>query len=315
VRETADTTAPRQGPGDALTDPRAEGLEARVAVVMRDLRSACVALSGGVDSSVVLTLAARVLGADRVTAFTTASATMPAGELAAARELAAGLGVEHVVVETDELDDERFASNPRERCYFCKRHLLDEMEAVARVHGRVSLVDGANVDDLGDERPGLRATAERGVRHPLVEAGLGKPDVRHLARALGLTVWDAPSQACLASRIPYGERVTEEKLGRIGAAEQVLRELGFRQCRVRLHGELARVEVEPDQIGRAAGTARADIARRLRALGFIYVSLDLEGFRSGSMNEAPREANGPALAAPPPPGAADAPRGGAGVVP
>lgn len=276
-------------PDEALAGERPEALEARVAAVLRDLRSACVALSGGVDSSLMLALAVRALGAERVTAFTAASATTPSGELAAARELAGALGVEHVVVETDELEDERFASNPRERCYVCKRHLLVEMEAVARARERTALIDGANVDDLGDERPGLRAAAEHGVRHPLVEAGLGKGDVRHLARALGLAAWDAPSQACLASRIPYGERITEEKLRRIGAAEQSLRELGFRQCRVRLHGEVARVEIEPHEIARAAGAARDAIVGRLRALGFTYVTLDLEGFRSGSMNEAPRD--------------------------
>ena len=314
MRETADRTDLPVGRGDALADPVAEGLEQRAAAVLRDLRSACVALSGGVDSSLVLTLAVRALGKDRVTAFTAASATTPAAELAAARELAAELGVEHVVVETNELDDERFASNPRERCYVCKRHLLDEMDAAAQARRRAALVDGANVDDLGDERPGLRAAAERGVRHPLVEAGLRKADVRHLAQALGLTVWDAPSQACLASRIPYGERITGEKLRRIGAAEDVLRELGFRQCRVRLHGDVARLEVEPDQIGRAAGAARAEIARRLRALGFVYVALDLGGFRSGSMNEAPRGASDQASAGTPP-GTADAPSGVGAVVP
>lgn len=281
-RESACARA-AEAPDDAL----AGQLEARVAAVLRDLRSACVALSGGVDSSLVLALAVRTLGADHVTAFTASSATTPPGELAAARELAAGLGVEHVVVATDELADERFAGNPRDRCYVCKQHLIDAMEATARARGRASLVDGANVDDLGDERPGLRAAAERGVRHPLVEAGLGKADVRLLARALGLRVWDAPSQACLASRVPYGERITEEKLRRVAAAEGVLRELGFGQCRVRVHGEVARVEVEADAVGRAAGTAREEIARRLRDLGFTYVTLDLDGFRSGSMNEAP----------------------------
>jgi len=174
------------------------------------------------------------------------------------------------------------------------------------------VLDGANQDDLGDERPGMRAAAERGVRHPLLEAGLGKREVRRLARALGVAVWDAPSQACLASRIPYGDRITLETLARIGAAERALRELGYRRCRVRTHGDIARVEVPLEDVGRAAGDDREAIARRLRALGFTYVALDLDGLRAGSMNEAPAvaevgaSADGPFPAdAGPPPGAAD----------
>lgn len=281
-------------------DEDLQALEGRVAARLREARSVCVALSGGVDSSLTLALAVRALGAADVTAFTAASATTPPGELAAARALAAELGVDHVVVATGELDDERFVANPRERCYICKRHVLEELTKAAHAYGRTTLVDGANADDLGDERPGLRAAAEAGVRHPLLEAGLGKADVRRLAKGLGLAVWDAPAQACLASRIPYGERITIEKLRRIGAAEGALRELGFAACRVRAHGLLARVEVPADEIGRAAGATRGEITRRLRALGFTWVTLDLGGLRTGSMNEAPRESG------------AEAERGGAG---
>ncbi len=269
---------------DGQTDqrPALEILEAELA----KLGPACVAFSGGVDSSLVLAAAARALGPERVVAFTAASETYMPEELAVARELAASLGVRHEVVQTSECADEAFAANPRERCYICKHHLLKEMARVAAVRGCAALVDGANLDDLGDVRPGLRAAGEIGVVHPLVTAGIGKAEVRRLARALGLPTWDAPQQACLASRVPYGERITPEKLRTIAAAEAVLHELGFRQCRVRHHGPVARVEVEIVDIERAAGAAREEIARRLGELGFVYVALDLRGFRSGSMNEA-----------------------------
>ncbi|MCX6363795.1 MAG: ATP-dependent sacrificial sulfur transferase LarE [Actinobacteria bacterium] len=261
-----------------------ERLEAELA----SLGSACVAFSGGVDSSLVLAAAARVLGPARVVAFTAVSATYLPEELQTARDLAAELGVRHVVVETHEFDEPAFTGNPRERCYFCKRELVAEMVRVAAKTECSALLDGANLDDLGDHRPGMRATAEGGVVHPLLDAGIGKVEVRRLSKELGLATWDAPQQACLASRIPFGEPITVEKLQAIGAAERVLHELGFRQCRVRHHGSVARIEVEGGDLGRALA-ARETIARRLRALGFTYVTLDLEGFRSGSMNEAPED--------------------------
>ncbi len=256
------------------------------------LGSACVAFSGGVDSSLVLAVAARVLGASNTVAFTAVSPTYLPEELETARALAAGLGVRHVVAETHEFDSESFTGNPRERCYFCKQQLVAEMARAAADAGCAALVDGANRDDLGDHRPGMRATAEAGVRHPLLDAGVGKAQVRRLSRALGLATWDAPQQACLASRIPYGQPITVEKLRAVAAAEAELRALGFRQCRVRHHDAIARVEVEAADIGRAAGADREEIARRLRGLGFTYVALDLDGFRSGSMNEAPDDAAG-----------------------
>lgn len=259
----------------------------RLEAELAQLGSACVAFSGGVDSSLVLAAAVRALGAGNVLAYTAVSATYLPEELIVARGLAAELGVRHVVVETHEFDEPSFTGNPRERCYFCKRELVAGMRRVAAEHGCAALVDGANLDDLGDHRPGMRASAEGGVSHPLLEAGIGKAAVRRLARALGLSTWDAPQQACLASRIPYGEPITVEKLTAVAEAERVLRELGFRQCRVRHHGAVARVEVEADDIARAAGPAREEIARRLRALGFTWVTLDLDGFRSGSMNEVP----------------------------
>jgi len=189
------------------------------------------------------------------------------------------------VIATTELSDECFAANPPDRCYHCKTHLVEALALVARRHGCASLLDGANRDDLGDHRPGMRAATERGVRHPLLEAGLGKADVRALARALDLPTWDRPANACLASRIPYGEPITVEKLRMIGAAEAGLRGLGLAVCRVRHHGTVARVEVEREQLVRVSGELRERIVEVVRAAGFAYVALDLEGFRSGSMDE------------------------------
>ena len=251
-----------------------------------------MAFSGGVDSSLVLAAAVRALGADRVVAFTAVSATYLPEELDAARDLAAGLGVRHVVVETHEFDEPAFTGNPRERCYYCKRELVAGMGRVAAEHGCDALVDGANLDDLGDHRPGMRATAEGGVAHPLLEAGIGKAEVRRLSRALGLSTWDAPQQACLASRIPYGEPITVEKLAAVAAAERVT-------ARARLSPvpRAAPRRRRPRRGGSARHrarrvAARAEIARRLRALGFTWVTLDLDGFRSGSMNEVPAGAPG-----------------------
>lgn len=254
--------------------------------VLAPLGSACVAFSGGVDSALVLVVAARALGPHRVVAFTASSETYREAELAAARDFAASVGVRHVVRHTSELDDPCFADNSPERCYHCKGYLVAELRAVAEREGCAVLIDGANRDDLGDHRPGLGAADEAGVRHPLIEAGLDKAAVRALSRFLGLSTWDRPQQACLASRIPYGERITVEKLRQVAAAEDALRELGFRQCRVRHHGPIARVEVDEGDMERAAGALREELVRRLRALGFTYVTLDLAGFRSGSMNEA-----------------------------
>jgi uncharacterized protein len=257
-----------------------------LSAALAPLGSVCVAFSGGADSTLLLTAAAQVLGVDHVLAFTAVSETYRQEELDAATALAVELGLSHTIVRTTELDDECFTSNPRRRCYFCKKELVARMRAVADEAGMAVLADGANRDDLGDERPGLEAAAEAGVRHPLIDAGLDKAAVRALSRALGLPTWDKPQQACLASRIPYGSAITRDKLRQIAAAEDVLRELGFRQGRVRHHGVIARVEVEPADIGGASGAARAALAPRLHELGFTYVTLDLDGFRSGSMNEA-----------------------------
>jgi uncharacterized protein len=208
---------------------------------------------------------------------------MSRAELAEARSLAEHLGAEHVILPTAELDDPAYSANPPDRCYFCKGHYLDTLLAYAQAHGFLHLVDGGNVDDLGDYRPGQKAARERGVRSPLQEVGLTKAEIRALAREHGLPNWDQPSAACLASRIPYGTPVTVEALGQIERSEACLHQLGFRQVRVRHHGEIARLEVPAAELVRAV-TARAQIVTALQENGFTYVTLDLAGFRSGSMN-------------------------------
>lgn len=249
------------------------------------LGSVCVALSGGVDSSVVLVAATAVLGREQVVGLTVVSPLYVAEELEDARSLCLQLGCRHEVIPVDHFGDERFVVNPPDRCYYCKARLCDEMMAVAGRLGCQTLLDGVNNDDLADYRPGLRAADERGVRHPLLEAGLGKADVRALARSLGLAIWDKPANACLASRIPYKEAITPQKLRAVAAAEAGLHAIGFRQCRVRHHGVVARVEVPLAELPRAAGELRGRVVAAVRAAGFAYVTLDLGGLRTGSLNE------------------------------
>lgn len=249
------------------------------------LPSALVAFSGGVDSSFLLRVAAEVLG-PRCVALTTASTTTPADDLADARTLAAQLGVEHVVVDTDELAIPGYAANPVNRCYFCKDNLFTLCDAEATRRGIAVVLDGANLDDLGDHRPGLTAAAERQVRHPLVESGLTKADIRQASRDLGLVTWDRPSSPCLSSRFPYGTRITAERLERVAAGERLLRELGFPELRLRFHDAVARIEIPPAEFPRLLDADLRDrVVEGLRALGFVHVALDLRGFRSGSLNE------------------------------
>jgi pyridinium-3,5-biscarboxylic acid mononucleotide sulfurtransferase len=245
--------------------------------------SALVAFSGGVDSSLVLAIAARALPTEKVLAVTSNNETYLPSELDLAREFAGSLGVEHLVVNTRELDDPNYASNPTNRCYFCKSTLYSDLSRLAEERGYSCIVDGANRDDEGDYRPGRKAAKELGVVSPLSLAGVGKAEVRELAKHLGLSSWDKPALACLSSRFPYGQEITPEKLSQVARAEEFLRREGFRQVRVRHHGEIARLEVGPDEMERAFAL-RARISAKLKDAGFLYVALDLSGYESGSLN-------------------------------
>jgi uncharacterized protein len=254
---------------------------------LRTLDSAAVAFSAGVDSSLLLVLAAEALGTDKVLAVTARSHSFPQRELEEARSFCKARGIRQKVIDSEELDIEGFASNPPNRCYLCKKKLFSEICSLAAREGLAAVLDGSNLDDESDYRPGMRALAEQGVISPLRAAGFTKDDIRALSRTLGLPTADKQSFACLASRFPYGETISAAGLARIDAAEHYLLDLGLRQVRVRCHGGvLARIET--DAAGMDALTTselRKQVAARLKELGFSYVSLDLGGYRSGSMNE------------------------------
>jgi pyridinium-3,5-biscarboxylic acid mononucleotide sulfurtransferase len=266
-------------------DPLLGAKHQRLRDALADCGSALVCFSGGVDSTLLLRVAHDVLG-DRCVALTAVSETMAESERRAAVELGTLIGARHEVLESHELERPGFAENPPGRCYACKAELLEIAGPRAQALGLGAVLLGTNVDDLGDHRPGLHAADERGARHPLVEAGLGKPEVRALSRALGLPTWDKPQLACLSSRFPYGTEITRERLRQVDGFEDGLRALGFRQLRVRFHDAVARLELDRDEMARAfePGTREAilDIGRRH---GFTFVAVDLAGFSSGSLNQ------------------------------
>lgn len=272
---------------EATSNPVGESLDARrrrCADMIGQGGRSVVAFSAGVDSTLLLAMAVEVLGKQNVLAAVGVSPSLAQRELVAARELARQIDVELVEVPTGELSDPRYAANPARRCYYCKHDLFTRLTALAEARGFASVLSGANADDAGDFRPGLEAGAELNVRNPLADAGLGKANIRRLSQAMGLPTWGKPAMACLASRIPYGQPISAEALGQVEAAEDALKTLGFTACRVRSHGPVARIEVSPAQF-EGLLTHRDQIIAAVRQAGYTYVSLDLQGLRTGSMNE------------------------------
>jgi len=256
----------------------------RLKAILSRYDGAVVAFSGGVDSTFLLSVAAEVLG-ERVLAVTISSPFEIQREVDEAKAFTSALGVEHQLIEIDDLCLDEFRTNPPDRCYHCKKDLFSRMLEIAEERG-FSVLEASNCDDSEDYRPGLKAIHELGVGSPLVEAGLTKQDIRTISRERDLPTWDKPSMACLASRIPYNEPITLEKLKQVGDGEQFLYDLGFRSCRVRHHGALARIEVPPGDIGLLMREPmRKKIAEHFRELGFTYITVDVEGYRTGSMNE------------------------------
>jgi uncharacterized protein len=258
----------------------------RLLAALREMRSCVVAFSGGVDSAVVAKAAHEALG-DQAIAVTGVSASLAAGELSAAKDVAARIGIRHLVIDTQEFAQPQYVRNAPDRCYHCKTELYEQIEVLLPNLGAGVIVNGANADDAGDYRPGMRAAGEHRVRSPLAECGLTKAEVRELAAAWELPVWDKPASPCLSSRVAYGQDVTPQRLAMIDRAEQFLRQSGFRICRVRYHeGDLARVEVPREEVARLCNSPlREELEAELKRVGFRLVTIDLSGFRSGSLNE------------------------------
>ena len=252
---------------------------------LRDMGTVLVAYSGGVDSTFLAVTAHEVLGKNSLAVFA-ASPVAPPMEKEEAEALAHNIGLRFKIIESSEMSNPDFVANPPERCYYCKRELFSELKPIAQAEGLKWIADGTNADDLSDFRPGRKASAEAGIRSPLLEAGLTKAEIRQLSHAQGLPTWDRPASPCLASRIPYGIPVTAETLNKIAGGEQYLHSLGLRQLRLRHHGDIARIELDPEDMDKIIKPEiRQDIVKHLKALGYKYVTLDLTGYRIGSLNE------------------------------
>lgn len=270
-----------------LTIPDPDTLEAkraRLIALLRELGSVCIGYSGGVDSVFLACIAVEALGPERVLAVTGRSESYPGVQREMALECVRRFGIPHLEIETDELADPRYAANPSNRCYFCKTELWGRLRAVATERGLAAVLDGSNADDAGDWRPGLTAAREHGVRSPLLEVGLTKREIRALSAQMGLPTWDQPAAPCLASRLPYGLAVTPERLREVERAEDAVRGLGFREFRVRHHGDAARLEIAPAELPRALERV-SDLAAAVRGAGFPRVLLDVQGYRRGALNE------------------------------
>ena len=268
---------------DVLTKEQKDKLN-ELRKIIGDLGSLAVGFSGGADSALLLAVAHEVLG-ERSLAVTAADASVPKREISEAKKFCEDRGIRHIMINTDPLSEESYRNNSSDRCYFCKRGIFSEVIKTAKENGIEYVAEGSNMDDLGDYRPGLKAIAELNVKSPLRDAGLNKSDIRMISKAMGLPTWNKPAYACLASRFVYGEQITKEKLHMIDRAEQFLIGLGFYEERVRMHGDLARIEVAADDIPRLASEeVRNKIYEEFRNIGFLFVTLDMKGYRTGSMN-------------------------------
>ncbi len=258
----------------------------RLRDILRVYKKASIAFSGGADSAFLLHEAIETLGRENVLAITARSPAFPEGETKAAEMICKEKGAVHILFDADVMSVKEFRENCKDRCYHCKKAMFIKIGTIAKEKGFMSVADGSNIDDEGDYRPGLKALEELGIKSPLKEAGLSKDEIRHLSKIAGLSTWNKPSLACLASRIPYGDNIDEKKLKLAGDAEEKLHDMGFDQIRVRIHGSIARIETKKDDLNKITEEkTRLKVSSELKKLGFTYVAVDLDGYRSGSLNE------------------------------